>query len=342
MSAELQSVVQSYEDMGAGAITSMPILILNVHENCNCRCSMCDIWKRPAGAELQVDRVRLYQESIRALDVKQVVLTGGEPLLHSQLRDLCNMLKECRVRITLLSTGLLLKSRAEIVAECVDEVIVSLDGPPEVHDSIRRISRAYQVMQDGIRAVRKISPRLPIHARSTIQQANFGCLRRTVGAAHDLGCDSISFLAVDTTSKAFNREFVWPVSRQNEVGITSRDLVTLDAEVELLIAQHGEEFASRYIAEDPEKLRRIANHFRQQLGLLPLRAPMCNAPWVSAVVEVDGSVRPCFFHDIVGNAGVLPLHEALNTPEARAFRQTLDVESNSICQRCVCSLNYRL
>jgi hypothetical protein len=30
-------------------------------------------------------------------------------------------------------------------------------------------------------------------------------------------------------------------------------------------------------------------------------APRCNAPWVSAVVETDGAVRPCFFQQAIGN-----------------------------------------
>ncbi|WP_255460968.1 radical SAM/SPASM domain-containing protein [Edaphobacter albus] len=188
--------------------------------------------------------------------------------------------------------------------------------------------------------MRQIRPHFPIYARSTIQQANAGCLRETVNAAKDICSDSISFLAVDTSSQAFNRDLIWPIPRQAEIGIASYEAALLEEELELLIAQNVEDFASGYIVENPEKLRRIVSYFRRILGELPLLAPMCNAPWVSAVVEVDGAIRPCFFHKKIGSTELLPLHLALNTSEAKAFRQVLDVKSNPTCQRCVCSLNY--
>jgi len=342
MSAELPTTALEAPIASSGEITSLPILILNVHENCNCRCRMCDIWKRPAGAELSLEKVVTYQSSIRSLNVHQVVLTGGEPLLHSRFRELCELLKQCDVRITLLSTGLLLQKRADTIVDYVDEIIVSLDGPEETHNTIRRIPRAYQLMRDGIVHMRKLHPSLPIHARSTIQSANFRHLRQTVAAARDLGCDSISFLAVDTTSQAFNRDLVWPTSHQIEIGLAPQEVSHLEEEIELLIEQYAAEIRSRFIVEGPEKLRRIARYFRQRLGELPQCSPSCNAPWVSAVVEVDGSVRPCFFHRKVGDAMTHPLREAINTAAAKRFRQTLDIESNPTCQNCVCSLNYRM
>src|SRR5579862_3517639 len=97
-------------------LTTLPILILNVHERCNCRCQMCDIWKRESGSELNLEELARHRASIVNLGVRQVVLTGGEPLLHSNFGAICSLLKECGITITLLSTGLLLKKRSEMVA----------------------------------------------------------------------------------------------------------------------------------------------------------------------------------------------------------------------------------
>jgi Fe-coproporphyrin III synthase len=341
MSAELVAVRHISDTAASGEVATLPILILNVHDNCNCKCRMCDIWKRPPGAELSLEKVLSYQSSIRSLNVRQIVLTGGEPLLHSRFRELCELLKQCDVRITLLSTGLLLQKRVNTIVDYIDEIIISLDGPEETHNAIRGIPRAYQLMRDGIAAIRRIRPRMPIHARSTIQSANFHHLRQAVAAAKDLLCDSISFLAVDTTSQAFNRELVWPTSRQNEIGLGPSEISHLEREIELLIEECAADIQSRFIVEPPEKLRRIARYFRQRLGQLPPCSPSCNAPWVSAVVEVDGSIRPCFFHRKIGDTMALPLHEAINSAAAKDFRQTLDIENNPVCQQCVCSLSHR-
>src|ERR1700744_1569705 len=322
-------------------ISTLPILILNVHERCNCRCVMCDIWKREGGAELSVEELRRHRESIIRLGVRQVVLTGGEPLLHSDLSAICGLLKECGVAITLLSTGLLLKKRAELVASFCDEVIVSLDGPEETHDRVRCVQGAFRVMREGILAVRQLKPEMRVNGRSTIQKANHALLRQTVQAAKLLDLDSISFLAADITSQAFNRELVWSGERQNDIALSSEEVAALEAEIELLIGEYGDDIQSKYIVEPPEKLYRIARRFREHLGEIPPQAPLCNAPWVSAVMEVDGSIRPCFFHRKVGSLKSMSLEEAINTEDAQLFRRTLDVPENPICKRCVCSLHYK-
>jgi MoaA/NifB/PqqE/SkfB family radical SAM enzyme len=340
MSTEVKDI-ENPASVESGKLHSMPILMLNVHENCNCRCLMCDIWKRPAGSELDPERMARHSNSLRTLGVRQVVLTGGEPLLHSRLEELCALLKECDVRITLLTTGLLLAKRAESVARWVDEVIVSLDGPQEVHDGIRRVKRGFDLIRMGVAAVRHHRPDIPIHARSTVQRANFLRLRDTVTEAKQVGFDSISFLAVDVSSHAFNRELIWPGGRQSEVTLTKAECAALEGEIELLIEQYHDEITGRYIVERPEKLRRIARHFRVQLGELPPEAPACNAPWFSAVIEVDGSVRPCFFHRKIGSVETEMLEEAINSAEAVQFRRTLNVARDPTCQRCVCSLHYK-
>src|SRR5262249_1702520 len=86
------------------------------------------------------------------------------------------------------------------------------------------------------------------------------------------------------------------------------------------------------------RLRRIARHFRAHLGLAAAEAPRCNAPWVSAVLESDGTVRPCFFHRAIGNAREHTLGEVLNSREAVSFRRSLDIAADPPCRRCVCSL----
>ena len=65
----------------------------------------------------------------------------------------------------------------------------------------------------------------------------------------------------------------------------------------------------------------------------------CNAPWVSAVIEADGSVRPCFFHPISGDIRENSLLDIINSEKSISFRKNLDVKTNSICEKCVCYLN---
>src|ERR1035438_4870987 len=101
-------------------------------------------------------------------------------------------------------------------------------------------------------------------------------LFRSVQAARDMGLRSLSFLAADLSSTAFNRPVEWPADRQSTV---APELAALESEMESLIAGYP---ADGFILESPRKLRRIVGHFRAHYGLAPHVAPLCNAPWVSA------------------------------------------------------------
>lgn len=328
------------ERLESQRLSTLPIVLLNVHEHCNCRCLMCDIWQRKDGVELDLKNFARHRESLMRLGVRQVVLTGGEPLLHRNFEGLCSLLRQCGVRITLLTTGLLLSKHAAIVADGVDEIIVSLDGPEDVHNQIRRVKDAYQLIGRGVEEIRARKSLMPVYGRSTVQKANHHLLRQTVAGAKLLALNSISFLAADVTSEAFNRDLVWPADRQNQIALSREEVEALGNEVENLIRENAGDIDTKYIVESPAKLRRIVRRFREQLGEFAPVAPRCNAPWISTVIEVDGSVRPCFFHEKVGNVAIDDLEKVINGERALRFRASLDMETNPICRRCVCSLHY--
>ena len=324
-------------------ITHLPILILFPHSRCNCRCLMCDIWRATTKTEIAPDDVARWIDEWRSLGVRRVVLSGGEALLHSRLWELCDHLRAADIGITILSTGLLLRRHAaELVRRC-DDVVVSLDGPQPIHDQIRDVPRAYERLAEGIAAVKVADPNVLVTGRCTIQRSNFQSLRATVGTAHALGLDRISFLAADVSSEAFNRPGGWDDDRVGQVALEPDDLPLLAAEIDTLEREYAADFAAGYIAESPLKLRRrLSQYYAALLGQGDFFPNNCNAPWVSSVIESDGTVRPCFFQPPLGNiyeAG--SLDAILNSPEAIAWRQGLDMRRDAICRKCVCTLSLR-
>ena len=319
-------------------ITSLPILVIFPHNRCNCRCVMCDIWRIRQVREITPRDLEPHLTSLRELNVKWIVFSGGEPLMHSDISSLSRVCRAEGVRVTLLTAGLTLEKRADIVAASIDDLIVSIDGPPDIHDKIRGVPGAYRRLQRGIEALRQLRAEMPIHGRCTIQKGNFGELRNTVHAARALNLNSISFLAVDTTSNAFNRPGGWSPGHQATVALNTAEVAALESEIEALISEYENEIESGFVVENAEKLRRIPLRFRSRLGQIPAMAPRCNAPWVSAVVESDGTVRPCFFHRPIGNIHEHPLADVVNSDEALNFRRNLDISRDPVCRNCVCSL----
>ncbi len=319
-------------------IRELPVLVILPHSRCNCRCVMCDIWRIRQVREITAADLAPHMASLRELKVRWVVFSGGEPLMHSDLSALARMLRQEGIHTTLLTAGLTLERHAAQIAEGMDDVIVSLDGPREIHDRIRGVPDAFGRLERGIRALRVHRPGMPIHGRCTVQKMNSRHLRAAVGTALELKLNSISFLAADISSNAFNHSVPMPEDAAANVALNTDELRVLLGDLELLLVDYPQLINSNFIRESPEKLRRIGLHFRAHLGQIPPEAPRCNAPWVSSVIESDGAVRPCFFHRPIGNLRDGTLVDILNGDAALQFRSQLDISKDAICQGCVCSL----
>jgi Fe-coproporphyrin III synthase len=328
-------------ELSAHRVHTLPVLVIAAHNQCSCRCVMCDIWKIRDPQEITPGDLERLLTPIRELGVRWVVFTGGEPQSNAKLFTLAKMLRAEGIRITLLTAGLLLGSQADLVATTIDDIIISLDGPPTVHDEIRRVPRAFETITAGVKAVRWNRPEMVIRARCTVQKRNHRELRAVVRTAKAIGLNSVSFLPADVTSSAFNRSQAWSTKRQDQIALTAEEVNALAEEAEAMIRDHRQDFESGFVVETPAKLRRMVSYFRAQLGEQEHTAPRCNAPWVSAVIEATGDVRPCFFHSPIGNIHHNTLHEIINGPAALDFRSALNIQTNSVCRSCVCSLYFK-
>lgn len=319
-------------------LVSLPILALQVHTACNCRCVMCDIWTANAtGRELTDDELESHLESIRRLRVQRVMLTGGEPLLHRNLWNLCARLQDMGCRVTLVTTGLLLERHVDDIASHVDQLVVSIDGPADVHDRIRRVSNGFSRIARGLDLLRNRAQRPETTARCVVQQMNFTRLAHTVQATREIGLDRVSFLPADVSSTAFNRPQRWDSNRRSEIAIARDQLPLLAASIAEVTTSCQRELRQGFIAGGIGGLWRIHDYCRALVGEAPFPSVRCNAPWISAVLEPGGTVRPCFFHAPYDHAST-SLEATLNSEEAVWFRKHLDVRTDETCRRCVCTI----
>ena len=342
---QIQSLYQSfqrYRTLSTDVITSLPIVILMPHSACNCRCVMCDIWKDNQNLrQLTEEDVRGLLVPLKKFGTRQVLMSGGEALLNPKFFKLCEILRHQNIKISVLSTGLALKKNAEQILRWVDDVIVSLDGNEEIHDQIRNVPKAYQKLKEGVQTIKAIGPEFKITGRSVIHKLNFRYWSSIIDSAKEIGLDQISFLPADVSSHAFNREMLWSEPRQHEILLDEGELSELKAIIETIIRNYHHELESRFIAESPEKLRKMYTYYAAFYQLNPFPFKKCNAPWVSTVIEADGTVRPCFFHPPMGNIKQNSLDKILNSVESIRFRKQLDIETDGTCAKCVCYLNLK-
>lgn len=320
-------------------IYNLPIIVMMPHSRCNCRCVMCDIWKANNNKkEIAAEELQRHINHFKKLGVREVVFSGGEALMHSNLWKLCSLLRENGIAITLLSTGLLLEKNASDIVSNFRDVIVSIDGSQPVHDKIRNIPQGFEKLAAGVKALKKRKPGYRITARCVLQRYNVHDFENIVRSVKEIGVDQVSFLAADISTSAFNHAEQLTAERISEVALNAEETVAFEKIIEDSFTNLRREYETKFIAESPPKMRKIVQYYKAVNRIGDFPETVCNAPWVSAVIESDGRVMPCFFHEPYGNIYDHDFLEIINSPVAIAFRKNLDVNRDQVCRKCVCSL----
>jgi MoaA/NifB/PqqE/SkfB family radical SAM enzyme len=318
----------------------LPLLMFYPTGRCNSRCVSCDWWKHSGADDLTIGEIRELASALPALGTRVVVFSGGEPLLRPDVFDAAEIFRGQGMTLHLLTSGVLLDRFAGRVAQQFARVCVSLDAPSEaLYEEIRGVD-ALAIVRGGIAKLRRLGPKVPVTARATLHRLNFRELPRLVDLAKSMALDGISFLPADMSSSGFGRAAAPDETARTglaRLALDRDDIREFEAIVEHTIAHHAADFASGFIAEAPDKLRRLPRYYAAAAGDEPFPRVSCNAPWVSVVIEADGSVRPCFFQGSIGNIRRRPL-DAIVTRNLAAFRRSLDVGADPVCVRCVCSL----
>jgi MoaA/NifB/PqqE/SkfB family radical SAM enzyme len=315
----------------------LPLLIFYPTSRCNSRCLSCDWWRSTGEDDLTLEEIATFSRSLEGLGTRVVAFSGGEPLLRADVFAVADLFLGRSVALELLTSGVLLARHAQDVASRFRRVTVSLDATTgDLYKKVRGVD-ALAAVESGIARLREAAPSIPVTARATLHKENFRELPRLVRRAREIGLGGISFLAADLSSTAFGRKAAPSAS---DLLLDGEEVFAFRSIVEALIANEGESFRSGFIAESPDKLRRLPAYYAALRGEGAFPRVSCNAPWVSAVVEANGAVRPCFFHPPVGNVREAPLDRILREDLPR-FRRKLEVAKDPLCERCVCSIRFR-
>lgn len=312
----------------------LPVAVFFPTNRCNSKCVSCDWWKSSGDDELTIQEIEQLAASLAGLGTRLVLFSGGEPLLRPDVFAIAALFRQRDIDLHLHTSGVLLDRFARQVADTFSRVIVSLDAADETAYRAVRGVAALRGLERGVASIRALNPSLPVTARSTLHRLNYREVTSLVHHARAMSLDGISFLAADTGSTAFGRTGSADVS---SLALDREQIVEFADIIERTIVECADDFASGFIAESPDKLRRIPQHYAARAGLAPAPMVECNAPYMSVVIEADGEVRPCFFHTSLGSIRRSTLASIIER-QLPAFRGILSVANNPICQRCVCSM----
>ena len=168
-------------------------LVFFVTSRCNQKCSHCfyadQISNNPS--ELNIEDIKLMIKSLRG-KLSQVILTGGEPFLRSDLVEICNAFEKLAgvESISIMTNGYMPDRIEEYVGKILKNTSVtlsfqvSLDGIPSQHDSIRGRVNAFKNAVETINRLNQIKRRNKrihrITTLTTISQKNIHSIEKII------------------------------------------------------------------------------------------------------------------------------------------------------------------
>lgn len=137
-----RNIVRSYFGYRVGSIKPA-FASYNLTFCCNLRCEFCDLW-RLKHEELDEERALRVVDKICELGVPVLDFSGGEPMLRKDLFALAKRAKEYGCILSMNTNGTLFdEEKADKASKLFDYIVISLDGPKEVHDDLRGVKGSY-------------------------------------------------------------------------------------------------------------------------------------------------------------------------------------------------------
>jgi len=127
-------------------------LMVNITEKCNLRCDHCYITDKHQ-TDFPLDKLKSIFEEFYRLQGLKLVLTGGEPFLYSDFKELLEYLRNVPLQKIILSNGVLVEENLDLldlIKDNIYEFYISVDGLEETHNEIRR-ANCFQKTIDGIK-----------------------------------------------------------------------------------------------------------------------------------------------------------------------------------------------
>ncbi len=130
---------------------SLRYLELQITDACNLHCRHCYLNPGPVN-ELAPDQIKSVLSEFEAMQGLRVLITGGEPLLHTRFSLINEMLPGFSLRCVLFTNGLLL-TKEKLKTLKVHEIQVSIDGLEQAHDKVRGAGSYHRAMEAVHRAL---------------------------------------------------------------------------------------------------------------------------------------------------------------------------------------------
>ncbi len=224
----------------AAEIPALQQIYFYVTKDCNARCYHCyqpttkvaDAARPACDEQLGVGPFLALVDSAKPLGLQKVKLSGGEPLLRADAKDIIAGLRARGVRMSIETNGFLIdEAMASVLAENEVSVSISLDGATaQRHDGLRGHPGSFDRV---MRAVRLLSDRgCAPHVIMSVSRKNIDQVEAVLQVAAEAGCKLVKLNPVNTLGRAVQLE-------RTGILLDTKQLLALYERREALEAHYG-------------------------------------------------------------------------------------------------------
>jgi MoaA/NifB/PqqE/SkfB family radical SAM enzyme len=332
-----------------------PTVSFTITNACNLRCQMCGQWSEegylrssPARLKQEMglsDWKRLVDE-VAAHDIHSVLLRGGEVFLFPEIIPLLEYIRRKDIFVSIDTNGTQLDRYAADLARIGNmHLTVSVDGPEEIHDSVRGMEGCLRRVRAGLEKLReeekKTGRTLSKSITFTISPYSYRGLGKIPEVSRSLGISSICIVPYyyipQSVGLKYEQElrenfdceaFSWRGFHHEESGV---DIEAFGNELRAYRAALAGITDYPYFPMTEEEYR---TWFAD--AVTPVGSTACANVEKLIDIQPTGEANFCVdFPDYsFGNVRESTIAELWNSPRAEKFREYRRKQPLAVCYRC--------
>lgn len=275
-----------------------------ITHKCNFRCKYCSSFNQKE-EELSTREIKQMLSELKKAGLFRLGITGGEPLLRKDIGEILEYAKRIGIQTTLVTNGFLVSKNISLLKH-LNLLIVSLEGPKEIHDKIR----GKGTFEKAIEAIKLAKEKnSDVWIETVLTKGSAEKLDFLIQLSEELNC-KILFQPVFNYPLAADKTFIDQLSPDKEEYLQLIDNL-------INFKKKGKKIVGSY-----SYFNWIKQNWPNQVY------PRCKAGKLFASISPSGKVAPCHF---LLNAKDWP--NGTEVGFAEAFKQLRD----NACKGCFCN-----
>jgi MoaA/NifB/PqqE/SkfB family radical SAM enzyme len=331
-------------------------LVLGVNNLCNLHCKMCDVGTGTNDTNFAVNLVgttprdmpmelfkKIADQTAQYFPSTKLGYAFTEPLIYPHLVESLQYADQKKLYTSITTNALNLKKYAEDISKAgLNDIMISLDGPEEIHNYIRGHKSSFQRAIEGIETLLTQPKRPEISIFCVITEWNTGHLKTFVDFFKNYPLKQIGFMHTNFTpepiasfhNNQYGEQYHATVSNIAKTQVETTNLDELWEQI-ASIKKTNYPFPTVFSPEVNSK-DDLHNFYLKPEKLIGKR---CNDAFSNIMIKSDGSVIPAHgrcYNLTAGNLHTESLKEIWNGKVLSQFRVDLMKAGGLFpaCSRC--------